>query len=295
MEPEKVEVMRVSSAEIVGAQVSAEIDIQISTAKKFPRNIKEFKEKCTELATFDEVTAEKCLFVLPSRGGGKIEGKSIRLAELVAHTYGNLRIQSRLVEEGEGHVTVQGICHDLETNVAFSGESRMNILTSNKKRYSPDMVTMIINAASAKAQRNAIFKCVPEVLINEVENGIKKKMLLDDSVFVERKDFAFKRLEEFGVPKARILDLLEIGDETQITQAHLITLRGIVNGIMDKEFTAEGVLSGLQKRNDAQEFKAEAHKKKNADPAPAAGKNTAAKKKDINSSVGADDAKFGEA
>lgn len=283
----KTEVMRMSGAEIVNAQVSAEIDTQIATAKQYPRDIVMFKKKCTELATMDEVTAEKCLFSLP-RDGKTIEGKTIRLAELVAHTYGNLRIQSRMVEEGETHITVQGICHDLETNVAFSSEVRRSV-SGNKGRFSDGMVTLTVNAAMAIAQRNAIFKCVPEVLINEIENGIKEKMLLDDSQFEDRKEKAFAFLKTKGMDESMIFTLLGIDDASLVTQAHLRTIRGIATGIQTGEFTADDIISGLKKRNDATDFRAEAGKKKKAE-AQAAQKEKGKKDSTVNSEVdGAED------
>ena len=43
----------------------------------------------------DPKTAEGCFFSLP-RGGKRLEGPSIRLAEICAATYGNLRCGSRI-------------------------------------------------------------------------------------------------------------------------------------------------------------------------------------------------------
>lgn len=45
-----------------------EIDMQIATAKKYPRSISKFKAKALEMATLDEETAESCFYNLPREG-----------------------------------------------------------------------------------------------------------------------------------------------------------------------------------------------------------------------------------
>src|SRR6185369_14649302 len=74
-----------------------EIDIQIATAKRYPRSITAFKRQCLEMATLDEETAGSMYYVLP-RAGKKIEGPSVRLAEIAGSAWGNLRSKSYIVE-----------------------------------------------------------------------------------------------------------------------------------------------------------------------------------------------------
>ena len=64
----------------------AEIDMQISTAKAFPRSLKNFMDKATSMVTLSEEIAESCIYSLP-RGGKNREGVSVRLAEIVSATF----------------------------------------------------------------------------------------------------------------------------------------------------------------------------------------------------------------
>jgi len=114
-----------ASPTVIAEITRAETDIQIMTAKKYPRNIKKFRQDAMSMATQDAETAASCFYKL-KRGHGEdtkiIEGPSVRLAEIVANAWGNMRYGARIVNEGEKEVTAQGVAHDLEKNVASTIE-----------------------------------------------------------------------------------------------------------------------------------------------------------------------------
>ena len=105
-------------------QVSrAEIDIQISTAKRFPRDEVAVPHKIEKTALRSRESAQEMFYALTRGKGDKakpILGPSVRFAEIVATKWGNLRIQTRVMDVGDKDVTVCAIAHDLETNVAVS-------------------------------------------------------------------------------------------------------------------------------------------------------------------------------
>ena len=49
---------------------AAELDVQISTAKAYPRSIAKFQKDALTFATVDEETAGSMFYVLPKRKGG---------------------------------------------------------------------------------------------------------------------------------------------------------------------------------------------------------------------------------
>src|SRR5262245_56131534 len=73
------------------------INVQVATAKKYPRDVQRSLEKARQLATLNDEVAEECHYSIP-RGGKQIEGPSVRLAEVVASCWGNLRIGARIVD-----------------------------------------------------------------------------------------------------------------------------------------------------------------------------------------------------
>ena len=65
----------------------AQIDVQISTANRYPRSLTKFNERAKSMVSVDLETAESCIYRRPvGKEGGSmkyVEGESIRLAEIV--------------------------------------------------------------------------------------------------------------------------------------------------------------------------------------------------------------------
>lgn len=177
MIPTKVEVLPPS--EIVKVQAEADIDRQVSTAKRYPRSIADFKRRAMELATVDQETAEECWYSLP-RGGKVIEGPSIRFAEITASSYGNLRAETREIGEDDKSITAQASCWDLENNVAIRREVKRRIVDKRGVRYGDDMIATTSNAAASIALRNAIFAVVPKAIFKSVLNEVRKVAMGDE-------------------------------------------------------------------------------------------------------------------
>lgn len=64
----------------------SEIEQQVTTAHKFPRSIKRFRQEALQMVTLNESVAESCIYALP-RGNKTIEGPSARFAEVVASAW----------------------------------------------------------------------------------------------------------------------------------------------------------------------------------------------------------------
>lgn len=233
----QVEVDQISP-DALGIIVASEISQQISTAKAYPRDIKGFRNQAMTLATLDEHVAEECFYALP-RAGRTISGPSVRLAEIVAHTWGNCRAGSRVIEEGKEFVTAQGIFHDLETNVAITYEVRRRITDKNGKRYNSDMVGMTANAACSIAFRNAVFKGVPKAFWSSIYEGARQCAIGDIDTLATKRAEAIKYLQKYGVTPDRIYAALDVKNEDGITLEHLTTLKGIVQAIKSGEYTPE--------------------------------------------------------
>ena len=167
MEEQHIEVMQVNSAESLAALTRSEIDVQIATAKQYPRNLARVLGNIETLATMDEEIAGSCFYTL-RRQGKVIEGASVRMAEIIASSWGNLRVQARIIGNDGKMITAQGVCHDLESNYAVSAEVKRRITDKNGHTFSEDMQVVTGNAACAIAMRNALFKVVPAALVKKV-------------------------------------------------------------------------------------------------------------------------------
>jgi len=216
----------------------AEIDIQISTAHAYPRSLATFKTRAKSMATLDEETAAGCFYAVP-RAGKTIEGPSIRLAEIIGSAWGNLRYGARIVEEGAEFVTAQGVCHDLETNVAATLEVRRRIVGKNGQRFSADMIGTTCNAACAIALRNAIFKVIPMVFTRDIYNAAKAVAIGDSKTLESRRQGAFEHFQKLGIESARVLQTIGKRAIEDVDLEDLTALTGLKTALRDGDTTLD--------------------------------------------------------
>lgn len=236
------EIIEIKQSDVLQAINASEIDIQVSTAKQYPRSIPDVLNKISTYATMDVETAADCFYVLRrngSNGSNTVEGLSVRMAEIIAGAWGNLRVQTRIIGNDGKTITAQGICHDLETNVAVSVEVKRRITDKYGKTYSEDMQVVTGNAASAIAFRNAVLKVVPKAVTKRVIEGVKQ-VALGQSLDLETS--RQKMLEYFGklgVSKEMILDYLNLKKVEEIDKEAVFELRATANAIKEGTTTVQ--------------------------------------------------------
>lgn len=235
----------VSSADAYAAVTRGEIDIQISTAKRFPRHVSQFKTKLIEMATIDPETAERCFYTLKRRdadGQEKIiQGPSVRLAEIAVANWGNLRAAARVIGIDDKFVTCQAACHDLETNVAVTMEVKRRITTKKGFRFGDDMIGVTANAGCAIAFRNSVFKVVPAAYIKDAFTKVLEfaRGSENDSGFAARRTAIVDYFTMRGVELEAVLKYLGRKAVPEINADDVLKLRGVVNAIRDGEYTID--------------------------------------------------------
>jgi hypothetical protein len=133
-----VQPMDVVTSDALSVITREEIDCQVATANRYPRDLVIFDEKVTDIIKSSPDIAKKCYYILP-RGDG-IEGPGVRLAEIVIRHYKNSKIAGRVIEVSERYVKAQAIAFDAENNVSYSTEVSRRIFDKYGKRYSEDMI-----------------------------------------------------------------------------------------------------------------------------------------------------------
>lgn len=222
----------------------AQIDVQIATAKRWPRDIAKVKRDIETFATLDRETAEACFYSLP-RGGKSIQGPSVRMAEIAVHSFGNIRVQTRVMETvtsgGAPHVTIQSVCADLEKNVAVSIEKRRRIVgkKSHGGKIDEDDINLAANAGAAIAFRDAAFKVIPMALIKPAFLAAKNVAIGDAKTLSQRRSDAISRFAKMGVDQNRVLAMLGKTHVDSVDLADLETLFGVFTAIREKETTIE--------------------------------------------------------
>jgi hypothetical protein len=211
----------------------AQVDVQISTAHRFPRpDMSIIVKKMKSLATLDEATAESCFYVL-NRQGKEIRGPSARLAEIATTCYGNIRAASRVIANDGKMITSQAVCHDLENNVSISIEVKRRITGKDGKTYSDDMQVVTGNAACSIALRNAVFKVIPLAMIQSVYDAARATAIGDVKTLASRRDKAIDTFIKMGATKERVLASIGKTSIDDIDLPALETLLGIHTALKD--------------------------------------------------------------
>lgn len=219
----------------------AAIDIQVSTARAYPRNVRKCIENIIAIVTMDAETAATCNYAVP-RAGKAITGPSVHLAKIIANQWGNIRCEARVIEVDNKRVTSEGICWDLENNVAIKATVKRSILTKTG-RMSEDMITVTGNAANSIALRNAILSVIPKAVVDKVYKAAIQTITGDvssENKLVAKRAKVIKGLiEAYTVTEDEILNAVGKSSSSHLGADELAVLIGIGQAIKDGDTTVD--------------------------------------------------------
>ncbi len=250
---EALQVEALNPAQLVASLDRAEranIDIQVSTAKQYPRSISRCANNAVAIATMDKETAQSCGYALP-RGGKPITGPSVHLAKIIAQQYGNLRAEAKVVEITDKQVVSRGTAWDLENNYAVSFEVRRSIIGRNGNRFSDDMITVTGNAANSIAYRNAIFGIVPKSITDKAYKAAQHLItgdLSDEEKLIKRRDGAIKHfIDTYGITEEEVIKLCGKHTVNQIQADEIALLLGFAQSLKDGDTTVDELMAPFRK------------------------------------------------
>jgi len=230
-----------TTTDLAYSQDKATIDVQVSTAKMYPRNIKRSTDNAIAIATMDSETAATCTYSVP-RGGKAITGPSVHLAKIIAQVWGNMRIEARVISTDATNVTCQAIAFDLESNVAIKTEVKRSIMTRNG-RMSEDMIVVTGNAGNSIALRNAIFAVIPKAVTDRVYKEAMRTITGDVSdtakLLKKRKQVLDGLMNAYKVTEDEILSAIGKASAEHIGSDELVVLIGIGTAIKDGDTTVD--------------------------------------------------------
>lgn len=215
-----------------------EIDGQIATAKKYPRNIQRAMDQAKSMAMMNEDIAASCCYSVP-RAGKTIMGPSIRLAEIVASAWGNLRLEKRpgLIEHD--FVEAEGVCWDLETNTAIRIKKKRRITDSHGRRYSDDMIVNTINAAGSICLRDALIAVIPRAFVRTVYDAAYDLAMGTIESLGARRTKALEWYARYGVTAEKICLRMGRASIEELTLADIASLKSLGEDIKRGEITMD--------------------------------------------------------
>lgn len=238
---ELTETTETVDSSIVYSQDKAHIDVQISTAKAYPRNIKRSTDNAIAIVSMDMETAKTCTYSVP-RGGKSITGASVHLAKILAQVWGNLRVEAKVVQIDARQITSEAVCFDLENNLAIKSQVKRSIMGKNG-RFNDDMITVTGNAANSIALRNAVLSVIPRAIVDKVYNAAKQTItgdLSDKTKLIAKRKQVFDALKDtYSLTEKEVLSAIGKAAIDHVTADDLVVIIGIGQAIKDGDTTVD--------------------------------------------------------
>ena len=248
VEVQNVQVVQVDAVE------RANVDSQVATAKRYPRDIRRSIDNSVVMATMNQETAQSCSYALP-RGGRPITGPSVHLAKIIVSNWGNMRTEAKVVQITDKQVISRGTCWDLETNVASAFEVRRSIIGKNGQRFSDDMITVTGNAANSIAYRNAVFAVIPKAITDRIYYAAQKFITGDlsdsDKLLKVRTGILNNFKNNYGITEEEVVKMCGKQTVNQIGADEISMLMGTIQTLKDGDTTIDELMKPIRESKEA--------------------------------------------
>ena len=248
VEEQDVQIVQVDAVE------RANVDSQVATAKRYPRDIRRSIDNSVVMATMNQETAQSCSYALP-RGGKPITGPSVHLAKIIVSNWGNMRTEAKVVQITDKQVISRGTCWDLETNVASAFEVRRSIIGKNGQRFSDDMITVTGNAANSIAYRNAVFAVIPKAITDRVYYAAQKFITGDlsdhDKLLKVRTGVLNNFKNNYGITEEEVVKMCGKQTANQIGADEISMLMGTIQALKDEDTTVDELMKPIRESKEA--------------------------------------------
>ena len=146
----------------------SQVMAEVMMAKQFPRD-PSYALRSLEAACSRQTLAEHATYQY-ARGGSDIAGPSIRLAEQLARSWGNIKYGFNILDESDNASAVQAYAYDIETNTRAERQFVVQHIratkTGNKDLTDPrDIYELCANSASRRV-RACILQLIPTDVVD---------------------------------------------------------------------------------------------------------------------------------
>lgn len=231
------------TTEAMVSRQAQEVQMAMYVAKKFPRDEVEAFSRIMR-ACERRILAESAVYEFP-RGGTKVSGPSIRLAEVLAQNWGNIDFGILELEQKSGESVVMAYAWDLETNTrqtkVFTVKHERHTRSSVNKLTDPRDIYELVANQGARRVRSCILGVIPGDIVDAAVEKCQKTLVsgykepLKDRI----RNMVVAFNEEFQVTK----EMLEkyIGCKVDaFTEQDFVRLKGVFRSLRD----------GMAKRED---------------------------------------------
>ena len=229
-----------AAAKTQETRAMSEIQAAILMAKHDPRN-----ENQCYIAIIDSCKrmslAESAQYSYP-RGGTLVKGPSIRLAEVLARHWGNIRVGITITNQTDAQTEARAYAFDMQTNYMVDQEFIVPHKRTTKKGVTRltderDIRELVQNFGS-RYLRGCILRVIPSDIVESALEQVEKTLLSSDIPLVEQIRKMVTAFDELGVKVEHLEKRLGHNLDATIPQ-EIVTLKGIYKSIKDGMATRE--------------------------------------------------------
>lgn len=221
---------------MASSRQAQEVQAAMVVAKRFPRDEEQAMNKIINACTRQSL-AEQATYEYP-RGGTKVKGPSIRLAETMARSWGNMDYGIIELEQKDGESEMMAYCWDLETNTRETRIFTVNHIRDTKYgkkklESARDIYEMTANMG-ARRMRACILGVIPKYVAEEAVEQSEKTLANKNGQSLEQRiENMVKTFAELGVNQEMLEE--KIGCKAAaFTQNDVLKLGRIYRSIQDE-------------------------------------------------------------
>ena len=198
--------LNIGTVSIESERAIAEVKAAYTIAKMFPRNKHAAMEKILEICRRADF-AKTALYAYP-RGNEKVEGLTIRAAEVIANAWGNIRWGIKELSQADGESEMLAFACDLETNSesvqTFNFKHERYTRNGTTKLSDPRDIYELGANYGARRLRARILAVVDQDVVAAAEKQCRQTMiaaLSGDSkkTLVERAESLIQQFGKIGI------------------------------------------------------------------------------------------------
>jgi hypothetical protein len=239
MENSLVETKETKESALVQGEMAKQVqEVQASLiiAKRFPRD-ENASYSNIMTACKRKTLAENAMYVYP-RGGKTVTGPSIRLAEMIAQTWGNIDFGIRELAQNEGTSEMEAYAWDKQTNTRSTKIFQVKHIRYSKNKGNVeltdprDIYEMTANQG-ARRLRSCILQIIPGDIVEEAVRRCEETLTgSSDEPVEDRIRKMVVKFKDIGVTT----EMLEqrLGHKLEVTTVHeLVQLGAIYKSLSD--------------------------------------------------------------
>ena len=197
-----------SEKSMLSTREAQEVQAAVFMAKNFPRNENESISRILR-ACERKGLASKAVYSYP-KGGTKVSGPSVRLAEALAQSWGNIQSGVVELEQRDGESTCMAYCWDIETNTReckiFTVKHQISTKQGMKVLTDPRDIYELVANQGARRKRSCILNIIPGDVVDLAMERCNKTLESGDSrPLIDRlRELADRFQKYYSVPLSSI-------------------------------------------------------------------------------------------